>query len=337
VTDIRSRTIKRTRGPVAAGLCALLAACGSSAPSGDAGAPGNDALTPGDDLTTPGNDTAPAPDPVPAVTCDALPPPPWQFQLVKGPPISEDFTFDEQGYLLALSNNNLVRLARGGAPQLLASMVALNGTGVRVLPGGDFVVADEVRGTVQRIDAANNRRSVGTNIRGPNGIQLGPKGQLYVTGLNDGNLYRIDPLAGATTLLTNVVDDADGVAFANDYQAVFVNSFDSGEIFRVPLLADGSAGTPVKFVEGLGHPDGMTIDECGNLYVAGYGDGKLRRVSPDGRVDVVADFQVIPVTSVNFGSGKQGWDARALYVMNYMAGGVFELRVGVRGGAAPPP
>jgi len=256
---------------------------------------------------------------------------------VSGPPVSEDFTFDEQGYLLALSKNNLVRVARGGSPQLVKSQVALNGTGVRVLPGGDFVVGDEVLGTVQRIDAANNRRSVGTNIRGPNGIQLGPKGQIYVTGLNDGNLYRIDPAAGVTTLLTFVVDDADGLAFANDYQSAFVNSFDSGQIFRVPLMPDGSAGMPVEFATGLGHPDGMTIDECGNLYVAGYGDGKLRRVSPDGKVEVVADFHVMPVTSVNFGSGKQGWDARALYVMNYMAGGVFELKLGVRGGAPPPP
>jgi sugar lactone lactonase YvrE len=279
-------------------------------------------------------DAAVFPDAIPAVACNALPPLPWAFALVPGPPVSEDFTFDEQGYLLALSKNNLVRVARGGMPQLVASSVALNGTGVRVLPGGDFVVGDEVRGTVQRIDAAGGRRNIGTNIRGPNGIQLGPGGHVYVTGLGDGILYRIDPTAAVTTMLTFVVDDADGLAFANDYQSAFVNSFDSGEIFRVPFMPDGSAGMPVKFAEGLGHPDGMTIDECGNLYVAGYGDGKLRRVAPDGKVEVVADFQVMPVTAVNFGSGSQGWDARAIYVMNYMSGGVFELKVGVRGG--PP-
>jgi sugar lactone lactonase YvrE len=307
----------------AAGLIALVGACGSSEtpPRADGAAPA---------------DGAPVEEAIPAVSCSALPPLPWEFRLVSGPPISEDFTFDEQGYLLALSKNNLVRVARGGAPQLVASAVALNGTGVRVLPGGDFVVGDEVRGTVQRIDAAGGRRNIGTNIRGPNGIQLGPGGQVYVTGLNDGNLYRVDPTAGLTWLVAFVVDDADGIAFANDHQAVFVNSFNSGEIFRLPLMPDGSAGAPVKFAEGLGHPDGMTIDECGNLYVAGYGDGKLRRVGPDGKVELVADFQVSPVTAVNFGSGKQGWDARAIYVMNYMAGGVFELRAGVRGGPQPP-
>jgi sugar lactone lactonase YvrE len=270
-----------------------------------------------------------------AAACASLPPLPWSFQLQTGPPPSEDFTFDREGYLVALSKNNLVRVARGGTPQLLASNVAVTGTGVRVLPGGDFVVADEVRGVVQRIDRTGGRRDVGTGIRGPNGIQLGPGGQLYVTDLSGGNLYRLDPEAGTTTLLTFVVFDADGLTFSNDYQTLFVNSYGSGELYRLPVTPDGGVGQPVRFVDGLGKPDGMTIDECGNLYLAGYGDGKLRRVAPDGKIELVADFQTAPVTAVNFGSGAQGWDARSLYVMNYAAGGVFELKVGVRG-IAPP-
>lgn len=303
---------------------ALLAlGCGSSAPSSIGGADASP-------------DSSAIEDPAPVLSCGNLPPLPWAFHLQPGPPVSEDFTFDGDGYMLALSKNNLVRVARGGAPQLVASAVALNGTGVRVLPGGDFLVADEVRGSIQRIDAGGGRRSVGTNIRGPNGLQFGPGGKLYVTDLGGGNLYRVDPDAGLTTLLTFVVDDADGLVFANDYQTLFVNSFGSGEIHRLPVMADGTVGAPAKFVEGLGHPDGMTIDECGNLYVAGYGDGKLRRVAPDGTVELVADFQTSPVTAVNFGSGRQGWNDRTLYVMNYVSGGVFELKVGVRGGAAPP-
>jgi hypothetical protein len=293
-----------------------------------------DAVVP--DAAAPVGDVAPLPDAIAAVSCENLPPLPWEFRLVAGPPVSEDFTFDGEGYLLALSKNNLVRVARGGSPQLVASAVALNGTGVRVLPGGDFVVADEVRGTVQRIGANNDRRSVGTNIRGPNGIQLGPGGKLFVTDLGDGNLYRVDPDASTTTLLSFVVDDADGLVFSNDYKTLFVNSFGSGEIYRLALQADGTVSPPVKVVGGLGHPDGMTIDECGNLYTAGYGDGQLRRISPDGKVELVADFKTVPVTAVNFGSGSQGWDARAIYVMNYANGGVFELAAGVRGAPAPP-
>jgi gluconolactonase len=335
---VRSRRSKEGRHSPGALLALLvLAGCGSSGgPGGGADGGVADTLAAAEAAAaTPAPGDGGPIEEAPAVACNALPPLPWAFRLESGPPASEDFTFDEEGYLVALSTNNLVRMARAGAPQLVAPSVAIHGTGVRALPGGSHVVADEVRGAVQRIDPNGNRRNVGTNIRGPNGIQIGPGGQLYVTDMSGGNLYRVDPEAGGTTLLQFVVFDADGLVFATDYRTLFVNSFGTGEIFKLPVMPDGTVGPPAMFVTGLGHPDGMTIDECGNLYVAGYGDGILRRVAPDGKIEVVADFQTKPVTAVNFGSGKHGWDARTLYVMNFASGGVFAVPVGVRG--APPP
>jgi gluconolactonase len=199
-----------------------------------------------------------------------------------------------------------------------------------------MVVADQVRGVVVRIAPSGDRRNVGTNIRSPNGIQIGPGGRLYVTDMTGGNLYGVDPETADTKLLSFVADDVDGLTFSNDYQSLFVGSYGSGDIFRVPLAADGTVGQPVRFAGGLNGPDGMTIDECGNLYVSGYHDGTLKRVSPDGKVELVAAFPTTSVTAVNFGSGRQGWEARTIYVMDYVNGGVFEIRAGVRG-ASPPP
>jgi streptogramin lyase len=268
--------------------------------------------------------------------CDNLPPLPWAFTLNTGPPRSEDFTFDNDGYLLALSKNNLVRLANGGQPQLVAADVAISGTGVRVLGNGDIVVADEVRGAVIRLTAAGDRSPIGTTyIRGPNGIQLGPGGLLYVTDLSGGNLYRLDPVTGATTLLSFVVDDADGLVFSNDYKTLFVGSFGLGELYKIPVNDDGTVQPPVRLANGFNGPDGITIDECGNIYLASYNDGSLRRVTPDGKVELVAALSARSASAVNFGSGRQGWDARTIYVMNYQDGGMFEVRAGVRG--APPP
>jgi hypothetical protein len=311
------------------GALALVAtaACGSGG-----GAPADGAATPTDGPAALADGSAPR---GPVYTCSSLPPLPWAFHLKEGPPPSEDFTFDREGYFLALSKNNLVRMRYDGAPQLVASNVATSGTGLRVLGNGDIAVGDEVRGTVALIDATGGQRVVGENIRGPNGIQIGPGGMLYVTDLSGGNLYRVDPQAGSTTLLGFVVDDADGLAFSPDYKTLFVNSYGSDQIVRVGLKPDGTIEAPVAWIRDLPAPDGMTVDECGNLYVAGYRDGILRRVSPDGKVEVVADFKVTSVSAVNFGSGKQGWDDRTIYVMNYTDGGVFEVQAGVRG--APPP
>jgi streptogramin lyase len=269
--------------------------------------------------------------------CDKLPPVPWSFTLNPGPPRSEDFTFDNDGYFLALSKNNLVRLANGGQPQLVAADVAISGTGVRVLANGDIVVADEVRGAVIRVTAAGDRVQIGsTYIRGPNGIQVGPGGLLFVTDLSGGNLYRLDPVSGDTTLLSFVVDDADGLVFSNDYKTLFVGSFGLGQLYRIPINGDGTVQPPVRLAEGFNGPDGVTIDECGNLYLASYNDGSLRRVSPDGKVELVAQLDTRSASAVNFGSGRQGWDARTIYVMNYQNGGVFAVHAGLRGAPAPP-
>jgi hypothetical protein len=329
--------IKTTaRSLVLALLAAAAPGCSSDAPSGsDAGALDGAPLA-GDGGFPYGPD-ATEPDPGGGMTfqCDNLPPLPWAFRAQQGPPPSEDFTFDNDGYLLALSSNNLVRLAHGGTPQLVAANVAIVGTGVRVLANGDIAVADEVRGAVVRISASGDRTNVGANIRSPNGLQLGPGGNLFLTDRTGGNLYRIDPAANTTTLLSFIVEGVDGLVFSNDFRTLFVGSYDSGEVFRITINDDGTAQPPVRFAEGLNGADGMTIDECGNLYVAGFRDGTLKRVSPDGKVELVAALATRSASAVNFGSGRQGWDARTIYVMNYADGGVFEVRAGVRG--APPP
>ena len=147
----------------------LCAACGSQA-DGNAGpldaATAADAVSSDAALTEAGGSTA--------ELCANLPPLPWPFRLKSGPPASEDFTFDNQGYLVALSKNNVLRMAYDGAPELVAASVSISGTGLRVLAGGDIVVGDAVRGVVQRITPGGGRRNVGTNIRSPNGIQIGP-------------------------------------------------------------------------------------------------------------------------------------------------------------------
>jgi len=52
--------------------------------------------------------------------------------------------------------------------------VVANGRGLRVLPGGDVVVADEDRSLLVRVDRAGGTRRLSTGITRPNGLALGP-------------------------------------------------------------------------------------------------------------------------------------------------------------------
>ena len=86
----------------------------------------------------------------------------------------------------------------------------------------------------------------------------------------------------------------------------------------------------------VGSPVALAADECGSLYFISEDDGRVRRISAAGQVDLVADLRAPYLWSLRFGSGKQGWSDTALYVQDAGAGRLFEIPLGVAGQAAPP-
>ena len=71
--------------------------------------------------------------------------------------------------------------------------------------------------------------------------------------------------------------DADG--------ALFVNDCSRSSIYRV--LADGS--TERFVLSGLLRcPNGLAMDDAGNLYVANFGNSAIVQVTPDAEVDILA-------------------------------------------------
>ena len=73
------------------------------------------------------------------------------------------------------------------------------------------------------------------------------------------------------------------------------DDFDGGRVWRIPIEADGSAGT-AEVVAELFHtvPDGVAYDVEGRLYVAHYTPDRLDRVLPDGTVEtVVEDWEAV--------------------------------------------
>jgi sugar lactone lactonase YvrE len=260
--------------------------------------------------------------------------------LIKGPPGAEDFTFDRDGYLLALdSGRSLVRVARGGSPTLVAPNVVAVGRGLRVLPGGDVVIADLDRSLLVRLDAAGGTRRLTSMIGNPNGLALGPAGKLYATDFGlTGEVFRVDPDSGDTLVLATPSKGSNGIAFSPDHRTLYVGDHLEGLLYRMEMKDDGTAGPPQRWAEGVGEPDGLAVDACGNVYAASWlrqlGRGRLYRVSPQGVVALLLELPAI-VSAVAFGSGKQGWDARSLYLMAIQEGGVFEVPIDAQA-AAPP-
>ena len=111
----------------------------------------------------------------------------------------------------------------------------------------------------------------------------------YATESFGNRIHRLRP--GATALDVWATDQRlaaiDGVAVLAD-GAVYVNTFISGELFRIPVNSDGSAGAIVKIETSipLGRPDGLRTVGPRTLIQA-EGQGRVTELTIDGtRADV---------------------------------------------------
>lgn len=182
-----------------------------------------------------------------------------------------------------------------------------------------------------------------------NDAKCDPGGRLFTGSISgadypgEGGLFRVDhdlavhKVFSGTTISNGMDWNSEGT------QMYFIDSFaDSVRTFDYSV-ATGEISNPrilISFGPQDGHPDGMTVDEEGFLWVASFGGGFVRRFTPSGRLDGTVRLPVSNVTSCAFG----GDDLDVLYITTARieltddqlseqpyAGGVFRFRPGVRG------
>lgn len=125
-------------------------------------------------------------------------------------------------------------------------------------------------------------------------------------------------------------DSAPGTIYMFDFS-------DAGELSDRRVFA--------QFAEGEGHPDGMTVDSEGLLWVCFWDGWCIRRLSPEGDVVERIEMPVQRPTSCAFGgpdldrlyvtSALRGIDEDSLS-MQPCAGGLFIVQTGARGVAQVP-
>jgi hypothetical protein len=127
-----------------------------------------------------------------------------------------------------------------------------------------------------------------------NDMAVSSNGTVYATESFGNRIHRLR--TGATELEVWATDPRlsaiDGLALLAD-GAVYVNTFLSGELFRIPVNTDGSAGTIVKVETSvpLARPDGLRTVGPRTLIQA-EGQGRLAELTIDGNragVRVVKD------------------------------------------------
>jgi sugar lactone lactonase YvrE len=128
-----------------------------------------------------------------------------------------------------------------------------------------------------------------------------------------GSLYRVDR-DGTVTPVLDRITVPNGPAFTEDGTTMYLADSARGLVCRYrvnPVTGElGEIELFADFAHVPGHPDGMTVDHEGAVWIACWGGGTVRRYLPDGTPDRVIELPAAQPAAVCLG----GPDGRLLHV-----------------------
>ena len=201
-----------------------------------------------------------------------------------------------------------------------------------------LMVCDIASGAVRPfLDRRNSER-----FKGVNDLTFDSRGNLYFTdqgqtGLHDptGRLYRLRP-GGELDLLLGNVPSPNGVALSEDERVLYLGVTRSNQVWRVPLLRDGSVAKVGAFFTSYGPsgPDGLAVDQRGRVIVANPGLGVVWVLNQKAEPEIVlrscADASL---TNISFG----GPERTTLYCTESISGSVLRAELDAPGMAIHRP
>lgn len=148
------------------------------------------------------------------------------------------------------------------------------------------------------------------HLKAVNDLFFAENGDLYftdqgLTGLHDpsGRVFRVRT-DGYVDLILDNIPSPNGLVLSQDEQTLFLAVTRANAIWRIPFSQDGTVAKVGNFIQmtGGGGPDGISMDEAGNLVVCQIGMGAVWLFNPRGepilRVDSPSGSQT---TNIAFG------------------------------------
>jgi len=187
-----------------------------------------------------------------------------------------------------------LRLARIQAGAQVEAPLAVGSNGITVDPQGRIVYCTRGDRQVMRLEKDGRRTVVASQFEGqplnrPNDLVYKSDGSLYFTdpsdGSDGGNVFVLQD--GNLRRLSQNLAHPNGLALSPDEKYLYlVDSRESRKIYRFDVRPDGTIANGRVFFdmsseETPGGPDGVKVDQKGNVYAPGPGGVWI--ISPDGK------------------------------------------------------
>lgn len=291
-----------------------------------------------------------------ASSTDKLPPEKTvkPLKVVEVPGYCEGVVFDRRGdaYISDTQNGTIYRVTPDARATLWAKTGAPNGH--KILADGTHLVCDGSQHAVLHLDADGkvidkaSSECGGKALRAPNDLTLDPKGGFYFTdpggsGENNpiGTVHYVDA-QGRTHLVAEGLAFPNGIVLRPDGKTLLVGESGYNRILVYEVPSPGKL-SPMKVFANLPRkqgdqianaPDGMCLDEDGNLYVAHYGMHQVQVLSPEGQLLRSYEGGNLTTSNVAFGGPRmdQLYITGALGDEKTSRGALFRIDLkGVRG------
>lgn len=274
-------------------------------------------------------------------------------QLLTVPKYCEGVVFDHEGRGYISWGKSITQFTLDGKHRVWAETGSPNGH--KILADGTHLVCDASQHAMLHLSADGkllehaSHECDGKPLRGPNDLTLDPRNHgFYFTDPGESNresptgtVHYVDA-QGKTHLVDDGYAFSNGIVLTPDGTRLYVAESQHNRVWVYDVVAPGKVQNKRLFAnlpskdETAGQidnqPDGMCLDQAGNLYVAHYGMRQVQVLGPDGKL--VARYAGGNLTTSNVAFG--GPDGDQLFVTGAIGdsenwGGLFRLDLKVPG------
>ena len=269
-----------------------------------------------------------------AIDCDSLPSGPLPYNTLTGLYASEDFAFDDAGFMISHNENALFKQEYPPG-SVTAFAVTAGGSGgpasMRMLATGDLVYVNVDTSSIYRVEPDGTTHVIYGSLGYAMGVDIHNSGTVFLSDLM--GLLRFEPYTLAMDLLieSGVLNNANGMTFSEDYGTLYFGTRDG--VYSVAVDGDGAPlAVPQLWAESPNDAEllGMGVDLCGNVYALHEGQRLLRYPVDGGPPETLMDLQAYGwMTNLQWGSGVGGWDDHSIYITDRGNTAFYEVAVGV--------